>query len=190
MSTQSMRRGSRLPDSDLAHPEVVVPGTTSDDVVRFAAAGLRLSLGWVFLWAFLDKTFGLGHETTHAQAWIRGGSPTRGFLSVVASGPFKRFHHSISGRASANWLFMIGLLGIGVALVGGIMMRTAAASGAVMLVLMWSAVLPSANNIFMDDHLIYAMVLVLLAAVGAGRPFGFGGAWKSLATVKRHGWLR
>ena len=36
----------------------------------------RLSLGWIFLWAFLDKLFGLGHETPSARAWIDGGSPT------------------------------------------------------------------------------------------------------------------
>jgi thiosulfate dehydrogenase (quinone) large subunit len=39
------------------------------------AAALRISLGWLFLWAFLDKAFDLGHETAHEQAWIRGGSP-------------------------------------------------------------------------------------------------------------------
>jgi thiosulfate dehydrogenase (quinone) large subunit len=138
----------------------------------------------------LDKTFGLGHETTHAQAWIRGGSPTKGFLSFAVGGPFESFYHSISGQAWVDWLFMIGLLGIGVALIAGITMRLAAASGAVMLVLMWSAVLPPANNVFMDDHLVYTMVLVLLTAVGAGRTLGFGRAWQSVAIVRRHGWLR
>jgi len=29
---------------------------------------LRISLGWVFLWAFLDKLFWLGHETRPAAA--------------------------------------------------------------------------------------------------------------------------
>jgi hypothetical protein len=49
ISTQSTRRGSRLPDFDLADPEVAVPRTTSENVLRFTAAALRLSLGWVFL---------------------------------------------------------------------------------------------------------------------------------------------
>jgi thiosulfate dehydrogenase (quinone) large subunit len=190
MSTQSPGRASRLPDPDFVHPEVVAPETTSGKVARYTAAALRLSLGWIFLWAFLDKTFGLGHETTHAQAWIHGGSPTKGFLSFAAAGPFKGFYHSISGQGWADWLFMLGLLCIGVALLAGVTMRIAAAAGVVMLVLMWSVVLPPANNPFMDDHLIYALLLVLLAAFGAGSTIGLGRWWQSLSVVKRHGWLQ
>ena len=191
MSTQSPRRDStRLPDPNFVHPEIVAPETTAGRVARYTAAALRLSLGWIFLWAFLDKTFGLGHETTRAQAWIHGGSPTKGFLSFGATGPFESFYHSISGQAWADWLFMAGLLGIGVALIAGIAMRLAAAAGAALLVLMWSVALPPANNVFMDDHLVYAMVLILLAAAGAGSTRGFGKTWQSLPLVKRNGWLR
>ena len=191
MSTQTPRRDStRMPDPSFVHPELVAPETRAGRVVRYTAAVLRLSLGWIFLWAFLDKTFGLGHETASAQAWIRGGSPTKGFLSFGAAGPFEGFYHSISGQAWVDWLFMAGLLGIGVALVAGIAMRVAAAAGAVLLVLMWSVALPPANNVFMDDHLVYAMVLLLLAAAGAGSTLGLGRTWQSLRAVKRNGWLR
>lgn len=85
---------------------------------------------------------------------------------------------------------MLGLAGIGIALMLGVAMRIAAASGALMLVLMWTAVLPPANNPFMDDHLIYAGVLGLLAALGAGRTLGLGTWWESLPLVRRNGWLR
>ncbi len=47
-------------------------------------------------------------------------------------------------------------------------MWIAAVTGALLLVLMWTAVLPPENNPFMDDHLIDAMVLIGLAAVRAG----------------------
>lgn len=174
----------------ILHPEGTAPETTATRVAKVTAAMLRLSLGWIFLWAFLDKTFGLGHETAHGDAWIRGGSPTNGFLAFAASGPFEGFYHDIAGAAWADWLFMIGLLGIGVALVLGITMRLAAVAGSLLLVLMWTVVLPPANNLFMDDHLIYAMVLVLLAAVGAGRVFGLGRKWESLAIVQRLPWLK
>jgi thiosulfate dehydrogenase (quinone) large subunit len=159
-------------------------------VVRYAAAGLRLSVGWVFVWAFLDKAFGLGHDTAGKDAWIHGGSPTKGFLAFATSGPFAGVYHQIAGQGWADWLFMLGLLGIGVALMAGVAMRLAAASGAVLLVLMWSAVLPPANNPFMDDHLIYALVLILLAAAGAGHTLGLSSAWERLPVVKRNGWLR
>lgn len=148
----------------------------------------RLSLGWVFLWAFLDKCFGLGHETTVAHAWINGGSPTKGFLSGAA-GPFAGLYQGIAGVGLVDWLFMIGLLAIGVALILGIGMRITAISGTVMLVLMWSASLPPANNVFMDDHLIYALVLLGLAAIGAGNIFGLGRWWTHTSLVRRFPWL-
>ena len=161
------------------------PATAASAVVRYAAAAARISLGWVFLWAFLDKTFGLGHETTSAQAWIHGGNPTMGFLKKGAKGPFADFYHSIAGATWTNWLFMLGLAGIGIALLAGIAMRITAGAGVLMLVMMWSVVLPPANNPFMDDHIVYAIVLILLAGMGAGRFVGLGGAWERLAIVKR-----
>jgi thiosulfate dehydrogenase [quinone] large subunit len=154
-------------------------------VARYAAAVIRLSLGWVFLWAFLDKTFGLGRATPAEGAWIDGGSPTEGFLSHAATGPFADFYQGIAGAAWADWLFMIGLAGIGIALVAGIALRIAATTGAVLLVMMWTAVLPPENNPFMDDHIVYALVLVLLAALGAGKTLGAGDYWEKLPIVKR-----
>jgi thiosulfate dehydrogenase (quinone) large subunit len=180
----------RLPDPDFVHPEVVAPETTAGRAFNYVAAAIRLSLGWVFLWAFLDKTFGLGHETASADAWIDGGEPTRGFLEFAAAGPFKDFYNSIAGDAWADWLFMIGLLGIGVALILGVTMRIAAAAGALMMVLMWTVVLPPENNPFMDDHLIYAMVLVLLALAGAGRTLGLGTWWERIPFVAKNSWLK
>jgi thiosulfate dehydrogenase [quinone] large subunit len=158
---------------------------TSAVVARYAAAAARLSLGWIFLWAFLDKTFGLGFATESKNAWIDGGSPTNGFLKFAATGPFKSFYNDIAGDTWADWLFMIGLAGIGIALIAGITMRIAAASGALLLVLMWSAVLAPENNPFMDDHIVYAIVLVLLAALGAGKTLGLGTYWEKLPIVKR-----
>src|SRR5438034_79206 len=96
---------------------------------RYVFAVARISLGWVFVWAFIDKMWGLGHETTSKQAWVNGGSPTKGFLKMAAAGPFKSFYNSFAGATWANWLFMIALAGIGIALIAGIGMRIAAASG-------------------------------------------------------------
>jgi thiosulfate dehydrogenase [quinone] large subunit len=172
------------------HPEGAAPETTATRVARFTAAALRLSLGWIFLWAFLDKTFGLGHETTHGEAWIRGGSPTKGFLAYGATGPLTGFYHSIAGATWVDWLFMLGLLGIGTALILGVTMRIAAGAGALLVMLMWSVTLPPANNVFMDEHIIYALTLVLLAAAGAGRVFGLGRWWEKLSIVQRLPWLK
>jgi thiosulfate dehydrogenase [quinone] large subunit len=181
---------TRLPDPDFVHPELVAPETQSQRVGRYALAMARISLGWVFLWAFLDKLLGFGHETAHADAWIRGGSPTKGFLAFGATGPFKGFYNSIAGATWADWLFMIGLLAIGTALILGVAIRMAAASGVALTVLMWSVTLPSANNLFMDDHLIYAMVLVALAGLGAGATWGLAKTWERIPFVQHRGWLK
>ena len=175
-----------------ATPSLATPaaGGSATRVATITAAAIRLSIGWVFLWAFLDKAFGLGHETPGKEAWVNGGSPTKGFLAFAASGPFEGMYHQIAGQTWADWLFMIGLLGIGVGLLLGIAMRITAASGALLLVLMWTVVLPPANNVFMDDHLIYALVLVLLAAIGAGHTLGLGARWEQIPIVRRNPWLR
>ena len=144
----------------------------------------RLSLGWVFLWAFLDKTFGLGHDTAGEQAWLNGGHPTEGFLKLGTRGPLARLYHHLAGVTVVDWLFMAGLAAVGTALVLGIGMRIAAGAGALLMVMMWSAVLPPAGNPFMDDHLIYAVVLIGLAVVGAGDALGLGRWWRGTGLVR------
>jgi len=171
-----------------AEPTTTTAEPTTTMVARYLWALTRLCLGWTFLWPFLDKTFGLGHETTTAHAWINGGSPSFGFLSG-AIGPFAGIYQSIAGAGLVDWLFMIGLLGIAVALLLGIGVRIAAVSGAVLLILMWSASLPPQDDIFMDNHIIYAIVLIGLALVGAGNTLGFGRWWTQTSLVRRFPWL-
>ena len=166
------------------------PETTAAKAARYTLAGLRLALGWVFLWAFLDKLFGLGFATPEKNAWINGGSPTEGFLGNAVSGPFADFYKSMAGAAWADWLFMIGLAAIGTALILGIGIRIAAAAGGLLLVLMWTAVLPPENNPFMDDHLIYAGVLAVLALTAAGDTLGLGRIWARIPLVQRLPFLK
>lgn len=158
--------------------------------LSFVLGVTRLAMGWTFLWPFLDKTFGLGHETAKADAWINGGSPTSGFLGHATKGPFSDTYQSFAGHAWADWLFMLGLLGIGTALILGVAVRAAVAAGSLLLVLMWTAVLPPDNNVFLDDHLIYALILVVLALTSAGHTFGFGKMWEKLPIVKNNAFLR
>lgn len=113
----------------------------------------------------------------------------KGFLSGV-TGPFKGVFEPMAGAAWADWLFMLGLLAIGAALMLGIGIRIAAASGALLLVFMWMASLPLDNNPFMDDHLIYAVILIGLAAVHAGDTLGAGRSWARTDLVRRHPVLR
>jgi thiosulfate dehydrogenase [quinone] large subunit len=163
-------------------------------------AVVRIVVGFEFLWAFLDKTFGLGYATPAARAWINGGSPTKGFLSRVAVGPFESTFHGWAGAAWADWLFMAGLLGIGIALIAGTGLRIAAVSGTVMMLLMWAAEWPLAKftsagepsmstNPIVDYHIIYALVLIALALTYAGNTWGLGRLWAGLPFVQRNRWL-
>jgi thiosulfate dehydrogenase (quinone) large subunit len=157
---------------------------------------LRIVVGWTFLWAFVDKLFALGYATgvdpgTGAvdrfgdAAWIHGGSPTEGFLAFGADGPFTDLYHNIAGDAWADWLFMAGLLGIGVSLMLGVFMRLGTISGVVLYLLMWSVVLPPDNNPITDDHTIGALVMAVLGLYAAGRYLGFGRWWERQPLVQR-----
>ena len=84
---------------------------------------------------------------------------------------------------------MIGLAGIGIALLIGVGMRVAAVSGVVLYLMMWSVVLPPTTNPIVDDHIIGALVLIALALVHAGDTFGFGRWWKAQPIVQRNRWL-
>ncbi|QOS59750.1 DoxX family membrane protein [Thermobifida fusca] len=172
-------RSSTAPRPIVAHPWA-----------RGVLAAIRLSIGWIFLWAFLDKLIGLGFATPAERAWINGGSPTHGFLTNAVSGPFADAYRAIAGAAWADFLFMLGLLGIGVALLLGIGMRIAAATGALLLFLMWTAVLPPETNPFMDDHIVMGLTVIALALTNAGDTFGLGGWWSNLGIVRRFPVLR
>jgi thiosulfate dehydrogenase (quinone) large subunit len=164
---------------------------------RLLVALLRMSMGWVFLWAFFDKLIGLGFSTCRVdgvvdvlckKAWLMGGSPTFGFLSN-ASGPFAPLFHAIAGHPIVNTLFMLGLLGVGVALITGAGMRLGTWGGALMLVLMYVASPPTTNP-FLDDHIVYALVLVLLRWMHAGDYYGLGQWWHHHSFVHKYPWLR
>ena len=129
----------------------------------FSIITLRILMGFIFLWAFLDKTFGLGVATPADKAWIAGGSPTTGFLSNAVQGPFATFFNSLAGVPAVDWLFMIGLLFVGVTLLLNKYVKWGATAGAVMLMLMYFSVLFPENNPIVDDHIVYAVLLGYIA---------------------------
>ncbi len=83
----------------------------------------------------------------------------------------------MAGNPVVDWLFMLGLLGIGVALLSGVAMRLATSAGALMYTFMYAASLPLENNPVVDDHLIGIIVMAVLAFGAAGTTWGFGRRW-------------
>ena len=55
---------------------------------------------------------------------------------------------------------------------------------------MWLAALWPEHNPFLDDHLIYALVLIGVYLTEVGRHFGLGNRWTQLPTVANHPWLK
>ncbi|GAA3680680.1 DoxX family membrane protein [Arthrobacter ginkgonis] len=147
---------------------------------RRALAVLRILLGSVFLWAFVDKAFGFGFATPPERAWIAGGSPTTGYLGNL-EGTLAPVFGALAGQAWVDVSFMLGMLAVGAALVLGIALRAAAVGGTLIMGLMWLSALPLANNPLVDEHLIYAAALWVLAAARAGRTWGLARTWESLA---------
>jgi thiosulfate dehydrogenase [quinone] large subunit len=130
---------------------------------KAVTSALRYSMGFIFLWAFIDKTFGLGFATKSASAWIAGGSPTYGFLTFAAKGPLAGFFQSLAGVPLVDWAFMLGLLFVGGTLLANKFVRWGALAGSAMLALMYLALLLPENNPLIDDHIIYILVLAHVA---------------------------
>ncbi len=148
---------------------------------------LRLLLGWSFVWAFLDKMFGLGFATCRAAdsssidylcdaAMIKGGSPTYGFLNFATAGShtgglFDWMAPSAPDSINlADIGFMLALLVGGGALMLGIATRSAAIGGALLMLFMFLAgdVWPE-NNPVNSSHVIEMVAFLGIATVGAGR---------------------
>lgn len=149
----------------------------------------RVLLGFVFLWAFLDKLFGLDFSTPSERSWLNGGSPTAGYLGSV-DGMFASFFNGLAGNVLVDWLFMLGLLGVGVGLMLGIAMRISTLAGSAMLLLMWLAALPLANNPLIDDHVVYVGMLAVLGFGYSLQRLSLGHMWRSIPVVKKNAWLK
>lgn len=124
---------------------------------------LRFVMSFIFLWAFFDKVFGLGFATTADKAWIHGASPTAGFLAFATKGPFADIFHSLAGIAIIDWMFMLGLLFVGLTLLFNKFVKWGCAAGCVMMFLMYLSLLLPANNPIIDEHIVYILVLMLIA---------------------------
>ena len=175
------------------------PAIVTSGRARIALAIARLATGFIFLWAFLDKTFGLHYSTGAAVtegsptlSWIDGGQPSQGFMKFAAIGPFKDVFANMASPLT-DWLFMLGMLGVGAAVMLGIGLRVSAVAGSLIMAMMWLAEWPlqqGSTNPLIDYHVIYALVLIIVALTFAGDTWGLGRWWANLPIVQKHSWLR
>ena len=148
----------------IVRPEVEPSGGRIKGAVALGL--LRISLGFVFLWSFLDKTFALGFSTGRnpdtgvidffgPDAWINGGSPTDGAILFGAKGPFADLYANLAGLAWVEWVYMLSMLLIGTALILGVATRLAAIGGIIWMGVFYTltAIWPE-HNPFVDEHVV------------------------------------
>ncbi|BCT74487.1 membrane protein [Sinomonas cyclohexanicum] len=158
--------------SEPTSPERALPG-------RRALAVVRILLGVLLLWAFVDKLLGLGFATPAAKSWLNGGSPTAGYLGSLKGWLAEPFG-VLASQPWVAWAFMLGLLLVGGALVLGVALRAAAVGGTLLMAMLWMTSLPLTSNPVLDDHVIYAAVMIALAACGAGSTWGLARTWEGI----------
>ncbi len=153
---------------------------------KYLLALLRISIGFIFFWSFIDKVFGLSFATVPDKSWLQGISPTAGFLRFGTEGPFSSIFQNMSGNMLIDFLFMSGLLLAGTALILGIGIKIAGYSGSLMMFLIYLSLFPSQNNPIIDEHIIYILLLLLFTTTPTGNTWGLGRWWSRTKIVKKY----
>lgn len=137
---------------------------TAEQVLIFL---LRISLGWVFLWAaihhFGDSSY-VGGFLSHTKTF----HPIFGPIAQSAALPVIAF------------LVEYGHLLIGLSLISGLLVRVSAPFAIMLMVFYWAAhmdfpYIDNINNLIVDEHLISALVLGYLIVRKAGHVWGLDG---------------
>lgn len=151
---------------------------------------LRIGLGLIFIWGFIDKTFGLGFNTAPEAAWIAGSSPTFGYLKFATHGPFAGFMQALAGNIVVDLLFMVGQLLIGLSLLLGVGLTVAGHSGALLMALIYVSAFPKEFHPFIDEHIIYGIVLIGIAVLKPNGYLSLGKRWAEVSLVQRYAFLQ
>ncbi len=157
----------------------------------------RVVIGIIFLWAGLEKIVGEGLTTWSASGFLKfATNGTLGWPFVsgeVAEGtvfnPTHDFWVNLAGNDGLvtviNYMVMLGELGIGIALILGILTRLTAFLGTLMMLLFFVAAWDFAFGI-VNQHLTYAVVTAGLGVIGAGNYYGLDASLGRSAG----GWVR
>lgn len=125
---------------------------------------LRISLGWLFFYAGITKVL---NSTWSAEGYLKSAKTFTGFYQWLAS---------LSILPVTNFVNEWGLTLIGVSLILGIGVRFFSVFGAVLMLLYYLPILnfpyPNPHSFLVDEHIIYALVLLLFASLRAGRIWG------------------
>ncbi len=155
---------------------------------------LRLTVGWIFLYAGIEKLFGATPFT--AAGFLKMG--TLGTTSaLVAKGTVVNPTHDfwVALAASHPWIDIVnvlvpyGQIAIGLALILGLATRFAGAMGVLMMLFIGVASWSFANGV-MNYHFLLVVSTIVLALVAAGEVYGLDAYVDETPLVKRASALR
>jgi thiosulfate dehydrogenase (quinone) large subunit len=154
----------------------------------------RVTVGWVFLYAGIEKVLGAVPFT--ATGFLKFG--TIGTTAEkVADGtivnPTHAFWVDLAGNGTlmpiVNFMVMFGEVAIGAALIIGLATRFASVAGFLMMGLFWVAVWDFSHGV-VEYHSVLAIVTLALGIIGAGEFFGLDAIIDETPIVKRAPALR
>ena len=150
----------------------------------YALAAFRIMAGWIMLWPFFDKLFGLGFQTPHGGGWIDGVSPSS-YVVYVADGLFKDFYVSLAGNFVIDVILMAALLVLGVTLVLGIVARQTTSGMCAFLLIMYSLHVPPSDNPVVDYHILLVAGMLAVYFLGGFEKLSLRDRWKETRIVRR-----
>lgn len=124
---------------------------------------LRITIGWLFFHAGIVKVLNAN--------WSAGG-----FLNNAKN--FEGFFHWLASPALlpvTNFVNEWALTLLGVSLILGLFVRVSAPLGALLMLFYYLPLdfpKPDMNSYIVDEHIVYALVLLYLAAANAGKFWG------------------
>ena len=146
------------------------------DIEKKWLAFARIAMGWLMFYAGITKIM---DPAWSAEGYARSAKTLPGLYTFFAS----------AGQIDwVNFVNKWGVTLIGVSLILGIGVRLSSSLGAVLMVFYYLPVLdfPYAgeHSYIVDEHIIYALVMVYFAIVRAGRFFGLE-EWFSQTFLKK-----
>ena len=125
---------------------------------------LRVSLGWMFFYAGITKIL---NPEWSAFGYLKGAKTFAGFYQFLTQPGILPITNFVN-----EW----GLTLLGISLILGVFVRLSSILGAALMLLYYFPILdfpyPNAHSFVIDEHIIYALALILLAAWRAGRTYG------------------
>ncbi len=143
---------------------------------------LRLSLGWMFFYSGITKIL---DPNWSAAGLLNAASTFPGFYHWLASPAMLQITNCIN-----EW----GQLLLGISLILGVFIRLSTVLGALLMLLYYLAILrfpyPNSHSFIVDEHIIYALALLLVAVFRAGRVWGLEQWCANLPICKKYPKLR